>query len=637
MGDSDGMEKFEPYVNASSVGPRWRVWARQAKNYLEAKGFEEPKRQRAMFLHKAGKEVEEIFFATAPDDPVQPAPLPANPTAAQEEVHAAATQAFERESRLLFENAVSLLTRHFEPQKNHIYEREIFFDLRFEASDTVDSFVQKLRSQASYCDFGDEGDMIRDRLCARCPWAELKMELNKVIMAATAAAPFTLQSARTMSITYEKLLQQARATTDAVNRLQLNKKSSQKKGTDNKKNNGPKSADNCFRCGAPDHKGYDPSCPGLNQSCERCGIKGHVKKMCKTKKERVEAFKARRVDVPPVDSSDDEDIIRAFHEELPVCQLNSQDASEYIKVHLGYAKTRMLIDSGSRKNIIPKHIWEQIKKKFPGVFQEQLRVLCPYGLESGTRVQILGYFVCNVSLENGKTLDNVKFYVVDVPPSYEALLGKESALLLEVLRLGLGASDQLNAVSLPSTSIANNYPTLLKGVGRVANINNTIPMKKNSPGIIQPQRRVAFHYLRPMEEILSDLLAHDIIERVPPDHVSKFVSPSHLVPKKDSGKFRLVVDMRQVNQYVEEVMYPIPLVEDCLAKLNGSKIFSKIDFNLFFHQHAIAEESRDVGTFSTPFGLFRYKVLFFGLSCFPELAYSTVRSLTHHIKNFVLM
>ncbi len=85
-------------------------------------------------------------------------------------------------------------------------------------------------------------------------------------------------------------------------------------------------------------------------------------------------------------------------------------------------------------------------------------------------------------------------------------------------------------------------------------------MNKDTPRIIQPQRRVAFYYLQPMEEILSDLLAHPIIERVPPDHVSKFVSLSHLVPEKDTGKFRLVVDMRQVNLYVEEVMYPIPLV-----------------------------------------------------------------------------
>ncbi|KAE8742082.1 hypothetical protein FOCC_FOCC012356 [Frankliniella occidentalis] len=537
-----------------------------------------------MLLHKAGREVEEIHFTNAEEDPVKPAPLGENPTAAQQEVYDRALTKYNRDITNLFEDAVTLLTRHFEPQKNVIYEREIFFDMRFESSDSVDSFVQRLRGQAAYCDFEDTAeDMLRDRLCARCPWPELKMEINKTIMASTVAQPFTLQTAMSMSITYEK-------------------------------------------CGSSDHKGFDTSCPGLNSVCERCGIKGHYRKMCKTRKERVAEFKARQVNMT-TESSDDEDVIRAFHlKETSVCQVDStdpKDESEYIIVHLGFAKIKVMIDSGSKKNILPKHMWDKIRKKFPGVFKEELRILCPYGVQDGTRVKILGNFTCEVTLENGKSLGGVKFYVADVPSTYEALLGKESALLLGVLRLGLQASTQVCSVSVSSSAIANGYPDLFKGVGRVNGISLTIPMKNNTPRIIQPQRRIAFHYLPPMEKILSDLLVHDVIERVPPDHVSKFVSPSHLVPKKDPNAFRLVVDMRQVNQFVEEVMYPIPLVEDCLAQFNGSVVFSKIDFNLFFHQHAIAPESRDVGTFSTPFGLFRYKVLFFGLSCSPELAYST--------------
>ncbi len=85
---------------------------------------------------------------------------------------------------------------------------------------------------------------------------------------------------------------------------------------------------------------------------------------------------------------------------------------------------------------------------------------CPYGVDNGTRVQIVGYFEGDAAFEKRKTLGYVRFYVVDVPSSYEALLGKKSALLLGVLRLGIGASSQFNAVSVSSNNIAYNYPAL---------------------------------------------------------------------------------------------------------------------------------------------------------------------------------
>ena len=53
--------------------------------------------------------------------------------------------------------------------------------------------------------------------------------------------------------------------------------------------------------------------------------------------------------------------------------------------------------------------------------------------------------------------------------------------------------------------------------------------------------------------------------------------------------------------------------------MNQSKIFSKLDVKWAYHQIELNPESRDITTFATHEGLFRYKRLMFGVSCAPEM------------------
>ena len=103
-----------------------------------------------------------------------------------------------------------------------------------------------------------------------------------------------------------------------------------------------------------------------------------------------------------------------------------------------------------------------------------------------------------------------------------------------------------------------------------------------------------------------------------------------IVPKA-SGDIRLCVDMRKANAAIICERIPAPTVDEVLENLNGSAVFSKLDLCLGFHQIELEEGSRDITTFATHDGLFRYKRLNFGVNSAPEKYQQIVRQVVSDI------
>ena len=91
-----------------------------------------------------------------------------------------------------------------------------------------------------------------------------------------------------------------------------------------------------------------------------------------------------------------------------------------------------------------------------------------------------------------------------------------------------------------------------------------------------------------------------------------------MVVLKPDGDIRICVDMRRANEAIERERHPIPVIEEVLHDLNGSTVFSKLDLKRGFHQVELDTESRQITTFITHKGLFRYKRLMFGITSAPE-------------------
>jgi hypothetical protein len=127
--------------------------------------------------------------------------------------------------------------------------------------------------------------------------------------------------------------------------------------------------------------------------------------------------------------------------------------------------------------------------------------------------------------------------------------------------------------------------------------------------------------LRPiMKKLIDDLLTAKIIE---PCSSTAHNSPCILVPKKtdDPAKtdYRLVVDYRKLNKVIENVVYPIPRVQDILSEYGGCKVFSTVDIRHAFYTVQLDPASREITAFSCELGKWQFRFLPQGLKISPAI------------------
>ena len=93
---------------------------------------------------------------------------------------------------------------------------------------------------------------------------------------------------------------------------------------------------------------------------------------------------------------------------------------------------------------------------------------------------------------------------------------------------------------------------------------------------------------------------------------SPWSSPLHIVSKQ-SGGWRPCGDYRRLNAATTDDRYPLPHIQDFNSRLTGSRIFSKIDLIRGYHQIPMASDSIAKKAISTPFGLWEFLRMPFGL------------------------
>lgn len=94
---------------------------------------------------------------------------------------------------------------------------------------------------------------------------------------------------------------------------------------------------------------------------------------------------------------------------------------------------------------------------------------------------------------------------------------------------------------------------------------------------------------------------------------SQAASPLMMAPKANSLDFRPCGDYRRLNAITIPDRYPLSHIQDFNAKLEGCNIFSKVDLVRAFHNIPVAQEDVHKTAIVTPFGLFEFPRMPFGL------------------------
>jgi hypothetical protein len=100
-----------------------------------------------------------------------------------------------------------------------------------------------------------------------------------------------------------------------------------------------------------------------------------------------------------------------------------------------------------------------------------------------------------------------------------------------------------------------------------------------------------------------------------------FIEPSYapfialiLFVRKANGQLRLYVDYRKLNIVIVKDRFPLPLIDETIARLSKAKVFTKLNVYATFNYIRIYPNSKELTTFCTRYGYFKSKVLLFRLT-----------------------
>ena len=598
-------------TDGSDVGARWKKWVRSFKLLASGRGVQNPVQKRDLFLGLAGEGVQDIFETL-------PVPVPADGDGGDGDE---------------FTRALAVLDAYFAPQVNVPFERSVFRRCDMSEGESVMAYITRLRRLAASCEFPNEGDSIRDQVIEKIRSSRLRRKLLEE------GGQLTLERLMVLARADEAMNQQVHAmggaqTADSVLRVRqgsgkpVSRKSNpghnggtgsqRQRGAGNQRQSphSKREGRQCFRCGREGHLAASSECSARQQTCRTCHRKGHFSGTVYCKGQRP----TRQSGVGTLQNSDDSDdntLFTVSDGKYDMFRIGRGNSAR-VNLLLNGKCMSVLVDSGACANLLDKQTAEALKKTGLRV-QPTERKLHAYGA-GGKPIDLCGEMTIPVAVARDVEPRDCLFYVYNGTAT--TLVGFSDSQALGVLHVKGCMPSSGNEVCSLKDVCMKDFPECFSGLGKLKVSPIGIHVNPDVNPVSQPPRRIPFGYQDKVKAKLTELSNLGVIEAV--EGPTGWVSPLVVVPK-DNGEVRLCVDMRRANEAVIRERHPMPSIKELLQNLNGARVFSKVDLNLGFHQCELDETSRGITTFSTPWGLYRYRRLMFGVASAPEVYQHTLR------------
>ena len=600
-----GVAPFDCKGNSSALGPRWKKWLQSFQYFLVAKGVVNDAQKKALLLHTAGIEVQELYETLTDPGP---------------------TEEFEEDTATDFEKTVRTLNAYFVTKLNEPYERHVFRSMAQQERETVSQFIARLRKQAQNCNFANPDVDIRDQVIDKCRSSELRKKL-------LAKEHLTLQKVQEIARSMEAVDLQAKkmgaqdSASSTEESLGVNQVVSASDSKLPKQQKGKKRLGRWYRCGQEGHFSKDKSCPARQSVCTKCKKVGHYASVCKTKPSndsatgnklsgrKKEFAETKYLQEVVEEDMEDDEVLGIF-----AAKNSGKDGHTpiYVSVMLDQKSCKMQLDTGATVSILPKVLYDQQFNQWP--LRGTKIKLKAY---NGVRIPVYGEVHLPVVYEQQELV--LPLIVVDGDGS--PLLGRN---WLEQLKLNWRNIFHVSKVDTLSDVLGRHKMVFDKGLGTIKGFTADIKLQEGAKPIFCKARPVPYALRQKVEEELDRLEKLGVVKKV---ERSDWASPIVCVPKKD-GSIRICGDFKvSVNQVLLDIPYPLPDTEDIFATLGSGTVFSKIDLSNAYQQMELSTNSQQYLTVNTHKGLYAYQRLTYGIASAPALFQSTMDQILQGMDN----